>query len=140
MNKQSGNVVAGVIVSLITCTCILIAFLLWGVPHYRVYVQEMRGKATLQEADWNRQVAVREAQARLESEELNAKSEIVRAKGVAEANKIVSQGLGGPEGYLRYLYINMLKENTVGSNTFVYIPTEAGIPILEAGRLGKDGN
>ena len=44
---------------------------------------------------------------------------------------IVAEGLGGPEGYLRYLWINKLGEN---DQDVIYIPTEAGIPILEAGR------
>ncbi len=78
-----------------------------------------------------RQVTVRQAQADLDAAKLKAQSEIERAKGAAESNRIIADGLGGPEGYLRYLFIQSL-ENRKGDT--VYIPTEAGLPILEAGR------
>ncbi|MEL6113544.1 MAG: membrane protease subunit, partial [Pseudomonadota bacterium] len=68
---------------------------------------------------------------RLEAAKFYAEAEIERAKGVAEANRIVAEGLGGPDGYLRYLWINKLGEN---QQDVIYIPTEAGIPLLEAGR------
>ena len=35
------------------------------------------------------------------------------------------------EAYLRYLWIQNLES---GSNSVVYVPTEAGLPILEAGK------
>src|SRR3546814_11933997 len=79
----------------------------------------------------NRQIAGRAAMAKRDSAKMEADAEIIRAKGVAEANRIVAQGLGGPEGYLRYLYINNL-ENSKGQ--IIYVPTEAGLPILEAGK------
>src|SRR3546814_10117840 len=89
------------------------------------------GQAQLAEAEGNRQIAVRAAMAKRDSAKMEADAEIIRAKGVAEANRIVAQGLGGPEGYLRYLYINNL-ENSKGQ--IIYVPTEAGLPILEAGK------
>lgn len=54
---------------------------------------------------------------------------------MAEANRIVADGLGGPEGYLRYLYIESLKEARAQGAQVIYVPTEAGLPILEASRL-----
>lgn len=69
-------------------------------------------------------------QARQEAEAAveQARGEVARARGVAEANEIVAQSLT-PE-YLRYHYINTLAEN---NQNVIYIPTEAGLPILEAG-------
>ena len=101
-------------------------------PRYRVYSSTQSGKAELAQAEWNRLIKVREAQAALDSASLNAQAEVKRAEGVAAANKIVADGLGGPEGYLRYLYIDMLRDQQ-GTQT-IYIPTEAGLPILEAGK------
>ena len=99
--------------------------------HYKVWSQEMDGKAQLAEAEWTRKIAVEEAKARQESAVLDAQAEVERAKGVKEANEIIAAGLGGPEGYLRYLYINTLNDlNT----QLIYVPTEAGLPILEAGK------
>lgn len=89
-------------------------------PIYRVWSEEMRGRAELARAEQNRQIA-----------RLDAQAEIERARGVAEANRIIAEGLGGPEGYLRYLWINQLSRN--GQNV-IYVPTEAGLPILEAGQ------
>lgn len=99
----------------------LIGGCMWGYPQYNVWQQSLSGKAELQKAEYTRQIAA-----------LDAQAEIVRAEGVAKANSIVAQGLGGPEGYLRYLWI----EKVAGSNNqLVYVPSEGGLPLLEAGRL-----
>jgi len=127
---MKGKDLAG-LVGGITATVGVIALAMWGLPQYGVYRKELAGKAELQQADWNRQIAIREAEARLEAEMLNAKSEVARAKGMAEANKIVGDSLQGKEEYLRYLWIQKLGEN---NQDVIYIPTEAGIPILEATR------
>ena len=63
-----------------------------------------------------------------------ADAEVERARGIAASNKIIADGLGGPEGYLRWLWIDALREGKEG-NTIIYIPTEAGLPVLEANRF-----
>lgn len=105
---------------------------LFGWQWFKVFSAEQSGKAELARAEGNRQIRVLEAQAQLDSATLTAQAEVIRAQGVAQANEIVANGLGGPEGYLRYLYIDMLRENE-GTQT-IYVPTEAGLPILEAGK------
>jgi len=60
-----------------------------------------------------------------------AKAEIERAKGVAEANKIIGESLKGNEAYLRYLWIQSLSD---GHSETIYVPTEANLPVLEATR------
>lgn len=97
----------------------------------RVWNAETAGEAELAQATSNRRIAVLEAQAAMDAADLKARAEVARAKGVAEANRIVAQGLGGPEGYLRYLYIQNLEQT---KNQIIYVPTEAGLPILEAGK------
>jgi hypothetical protein len=100
----------------------------------RVWNAETAGEAELAQANSNRRIAVLEAEALRDSAELKAEAEVIRAKGLAEANSIVADSLGGPEGYLRYLYI----ENIAGSKgDVIYIPTEGGLPLLEAGRLDE---
>ncbi len=121
----------GVLLTGAAIAAVFIAGLMWGLPQYGVWQQELAGRAELVRAEQNRRIAVLEAQARLEAEELNAQAEIARAHGVAESNAIVAEGLGGPEGYLRYLWIQSLGEN---GQDVIYIPTEAGLPILEASR------
>jgi len=110
--------------------------LLWGGPAWNVWRAEMSGKAALAKAENERKVLIEEARARAEAAKYLSQAEIERAHGVAEANKIIADGLGGAEGYLRYLWINKLGEN---SQDVIYIPTEAGIPLLEAGRAVEAG-
>ncbi len=121
----------------------LIAFALTVVgvianPYVRVWTSGMEGRAQMAQAEANRQIKVREAQSTRDAAILLAEAEVARAKGVAEANRIVADGLGGPEGYLRYLYIEGLKEarEKAGAQV-IYVPTEAGLPIFEANRLSR---
>ena len=122
---------AGTIMSLIILGIIGLAAAMFSFPQWNVWRAEMQGKAALAQAENERKVLIEEAKARLESAKFYAEAEVERAKGVAEANSIIAGGLGGPEGYLRYLWIQQLGEN---DQDVIYIPTEAGIPILEAGR------
>ena len=102
-----------------------------GCPQYKVWVQGLEGKAELARAEYNRQVKMAEAQAKVNAATDLAEAERIRAEGVADANTIIADGLGGPEGYLRYLFIDSLSDEN--SNCDIrYIPTEANLPILEA--------
>lgn len=117
---------------------LLIVVSLWFWPKYRVYAMELHGRAVLAEAESSRQVAVREALAIKDSAKYKAEAEVIRAEGVAAANRIIAEGLGGPEGYLRYLAIDAMKEQAHSANaSTIYVPTEAGIPITEAMRFNK---
>lgn len=110
-----------------------IIVVMWVLPHYNVWQSGLSGQAELERATQNRQIAVQEAEAKLASAKLLAQSEVERARGIAEANKIIAEGLGGPEGYLRWLWIDAINNPKNGTTT-IYVPTEAGLPILEAGR------
>ena len=111
---------------------VLILLIMLGYPQYRVYSQRLAGQAALAEAQSSRQVAILEARAKKESAVSLAEAEVIRAEGAAKANHILQNSLGGPEGYLRYLQIQAL-EGTKAS--LIYVPTEAGLPVTEAGRL-----
>jgi regulator of protease activity HflC (stomatin/prohibitin superfamily) len=104
---------------------------MWGCPQYQVWQQSLAGKAELKRAEWNRQVAIKEANAKKEAAKLLAEAEVERARGVAEANKIIGKSLQNNEAYLRYLWIQGLQD---GSSEVIYVPTEANLPILEAGK------
>lgn len=106
----------------------------WAAPQYRVYNQNMSGQANLTQQTWEKKIRIEEARAAKESAVLMAEAEVARAKGVKEANEIIQQSLGGPEGYLRYLYIQTLKDIDANGGQIIYVPTEAGLPILEAGK------
>jgi regulator of protease activity HflC (stomatin/prohibitin superfamily) len=101
---------------------------------------ENKGKSTLIEAESSKKAMIETAKAENESATLQAEArvkiakaeaqaEIERAYGVAKANEIIGNSLKGNTDYLKYLMIQNLG-NSKGER--VYIPTEAGIPILEA--------
>ncbi len=99
-------------------------------PKWGVWAAEMEGAAELAQAEQNRKITVLEAQAKLESAKALAAAEVERARGVAEANTIIGESLKGNEAYLRWQWIQNLES---GGNSVIYVPTEAGLPILEAG-------
>ncbi len=98
---------------------------------YNVWSESKEGEAELAKADWNTQIAVKEADAKRQSAYLLAEAEVIRAEGVAKANKIIGESLNNNEAYLRYLWVNNLSET---SNQVIYVPTETNMPILEAGK------
>lgn len=106
----------------------------WVQPNYNVWQQEKEGQAAFAKAESTRKITVLEAQAKLDSAKMLADAEVARAVGVAKANEIIGKSLEGNELYLHYLWINNLHE---GRNDVIYIPTEAGIPLMEAGRRGS---
>ena len=111
-----------------------------GMPTYNVYAKQMQGKAAYEQAVQDRRIRVLEAQAALDSAQLTAQAEVARARGTNEANRIMAESLGGPENYLRWAYIDMLRETADQQDRqIIYIPTEAGMPILEAGQRAGGG-
>lgn len=101
---------------------------------------ENDGKSILVEAQSSRKAMIETAKAENESATLKAEAmvkiakaqanaEVERAKGVAQANKIIGNSLQGNSEYLKYLQIEAIKYS---KGAKVYIPTEAGLPILEA--------
>jgi len=61
-----------ILIASIIITAIVIFMAIF--PIYSVWQRELNGKAQLKEAEWSRQIAVEEAQARLESAKLDAKA------------------------------------------------------------------
>ena len=107
---------------------------MFAVPKYQVWQQEMAGKAEFAKAEQNRKIKIEEAKANLEAEKLNAQAEIERAKGAAEAIRIENGSI--TPAYIQYLWVRQQNANT--NNKIIYIPTEAGLPVLEAGRTAKE--
>ena len=120
----------------IVAICIAIAILIpIVVPQYRVWQQQKEGEAELAKAEQNRQIAIQEARAKEESAKSLANAEVIRAQGVAQANKIIGDSLQNNDAYIHYLWIEALRES---SNEVIYIPTEAGIPNTESTRFFKN--
>jgi hypothetical protein len=130
----SGGTVLGLGSTLLLLIVLLVALGMWGCPKYDVYSREMTGRAELAQATSNRQIKVNEAMAAEEAAKHLAQAEIERAKGVAQANKIIGDSLKGNEDYLRYLWIHNLAEAEKLGAEVIYVPTEANLPILESTR------
>ena len=126
MNKQNGFIDPAVAVVGLAGV-IIIAGLAFGLPQYGVWTKTLSGKAQLQEAEYTRQVAVLEAQAKKDSAQQLAEAEIIRAQGVAKANSIIGESLKDNPAYLQYLWIT---EGEKDSNRTVYmIPSNGGAPV-----------
>ena len=134
--RKTPAVTPGGIVGVVAALVLTVGSGMVGCPVYEVWRAQKAGEAELAQADQNRQIAVAQARAKAESAHFEADAEVTRATGVAKANEIIGKSLQGNEAYLRYLWINGLELN---KNAVIYVPTEANLPILEAGRLGQAG-
>jgi len=132
--KRRGETDAAVVivVFVVIVACLgLIGGGCWAYPQYNVWQQGLQGKAELSKAEWNRQIATKEAEAKKQAATMLAEAEVIRAEGVAKANKIIGSSLNGNESYLHYLWIQEL----AAAGHVIYVPTEANLPIMEASRL-----
>ncbi len=108
----------------------IIGALMWIMPNYSVWRAGKVGQATLQHADFERQVQVVNAQANLQAQKYNAQAEVARATGVAQANNIIKGSI--TDQYIKYLWVQTLDKGA--HDQIIYVPTELGLPITEAGR------
>jgi len=115
------------LIGLLVSNCGVLALF---VPSVKIMVAEAEGKARLAEAESSRRIAVLEAQAKLDSAKMLGEAEVVRAESTAKANQILGNSLKNNESYLRYLWIQQINAD----KEVYYIPTEAGLPVLEAGK------
>lgn len=132
--KKSLNIFAVILLSFSLTSC-------WDFNREQMMKDaEANGKAVLLEAESSKKALIETAKAENESATLQAEAkikiakaeaqaEIERAYGVAKANEIIGNSLKGNSEYLKYLQIDAIK-NSEGDK--VYIPTEAGLPIIEA--------
>ena len=103
MMKQQNGFIEPAAVVVVGGVIALGALIFIGGPQYNVWQQSLAGKAELQKAEYTRQVAVLEAQAKKDSASQLADAEIIRAQGVAKANQIIGDSLKDNREYLQYL-------------------------------------
>lgn len=134
MNKAKDLFIYAIAIIVLISALISIIFLpVYTYKKYQVWGASISGQAQLAQAEYNRQILVKEAEAKAAAAISLAKAEVERAHGVAQANKIIGASLENNEAYLRYLWVNNLQNE---HNQVIYVPTEANLPILEANRLG----
>jgi regulator of protease activity HflC (stomatin/prohibitin superfamily) len=120
----------GSVVAITIGVIVLILGFAFGLPIYRVWQQEMSGRAEFAKAEQNRRIMIEEAKANLEAEKLNAEAEIIRAEGAAKAIAVENGSL--TPTYIQYLWVRT--QQMSGAEKIIYVPTEASLPILEAQR------
>lgn len=115
----------------------MISALMFGLPIYNVWQQEMAGKAEMAKAEQNRKILIEEAKARLEAEKLNAQAEIERARGMAEAMRIENGTLNSV--YNQYLFIRTLEKLADKGNLLqiIYMPSNGLVPIMDVSKKEK---
>lgn len=128
MGKSDGGFIG--LAVLVVIIALILGGVVWGYPQYKIYKQEMQGEANFKQAQYEKQIMILEANARMEAGKLDNERQLNDANATARANEIVA-------GSLDPMYINYLVANKlVDANTdVVYIPTEAGLPIMEAARF-----
>ena len=128
MKQQNGFIDPAITIGVVGAAVVL-GLLFIGGPQYNVWQQSLAGKAELQKAEFTRQVAVLEAQAKKDSAQQLADAEIIRATGVAKANQIIGDSLKDNREYLQYLYITGIEDGAKNGNVTIYVPTEGGMPV-----------
>lgn len=122
MKNQKGNAVVGVSIAGAIIALIVLLFV-W--PQYRVWQQGMSGQARLAEAQQSKQIAIETAKAELESAQLRAQAIKVIGETAKQYPEYRNQEFIGAFG-------DALRDGKI--QQIVYVPTEANIPILEAGK------
>lgn len=99
--------------------------LLFGVPVYRVWAANYNGKAILVKAEQTRQVLVTQANAELEASKARAQAIAIVGEAAQKYPEYRQQEFMGA-------FAEALREGNM--NQIIYVPTEANIPVMEAGR------
>ena len=120
-NSQKGS---SELVVLVIAVGLVFALLFAVGPYYKLWSQEMRGKAALAEARQSKMIQVEQARAELDSAQLRA--EAIKTIGIASQKypEYRTQEFIGAFG-------DALREGKISQ--IIYVSTEGNIPILEAG-------
>jgi hypothetical protein len=95
-----------------------------GCPHYYVYKQGMKGEAALLRASHEKQILIEQAQSEVEAAHLRVQAIEAVGKAAQQFPEYRTQEFIGA-------FANALEACDV---KMIYVPTEAGLPIVEAGR------
>ena len=126
MNKFKKGNADGLLLAMIAAFVVIIfLFFLFAWPQYKVWQQGMAGQAQLSKAQQSKQIAIETAKAELESAKLRAEAIKVMGKAAQEYPEYRQQEFIGAFG-------EALREGNI--KQIVYVPTEANIPVLEAGK------
>lgn len=125
-----------VIFILATVGFLLLVWIIWLYPIWRVWAAHQEGLADLAQAKNEQAIQVAEAQGRKDAATLNKEAAIIEAEAVAAQIDKIGKELHAHDLYLRWQWIEMMKHRGDSGDT-IYVPTEGSLPILEAGRFNK---
>jgi hypothetical protein len=114
-----------IVVHISIASLILISLMMVGCPPYNVWQQGLVGEAELRRAEQNRMILVEQAKAERDA-----------ATQRAEAIAIVGQAAQDFPEYRLQEFLGSFAEalNSESIDKIIFVPTEANIPITEAGR------
>lgn len=113
------------VISSIASAIAFIILCMWIYPQYNVWSSKLAGEALLAKATQERQIQIEQAKAELESAQYRADAIAVVGAATAEFPEYRKAEFIGA-------FAEALQNGTI--DQIIYIPTEAGIPITEAGR------
>jgi hypothetical protein len=121
--NERGEFGVRALVALSVLVVIIVIAAMFTIPQYRVWQQGMEGEARLMRARQERQILVTQAQAEKDAARLRAEAISVMGRAAKEFPEYRHQEFMAAFG-------EALREGSV--QQIVYVPTEAGIPIMEA--------
>lgn len=128
-SMHRGQAEAAICLLVFIAVALLVVGGCYGIPKWNVWNERLKGEAEYARAEQNRRIKIEEAKANLEAEKMNAAAEVERAKGAAQAIEIENGKL--TPTYIQYLWV---RQQNLANNKVIYIPTEACLPVLEAGK------
>jgi regulator of protease activity HflC (stomatin/prohibitin superfamily) len=133
MTNRNSGFIDPTILLLTVGVVVFIGGLFIGGPIYNVYSQSQTGRAELARAESNRQIAILESKAKLESAEFLKQSRIIEAQSIAESNRIIGASLKNNPEYLTFLQIQNIQEGAEKGNKVYFVaPNQAGVPQIIA--------
>ena len=123
--KEKGN---AVLLSMIGVVVVfgLILVLMFGLPVYGVWQQGLSGKANFAKAEQTRKILIEQARAEKDSASLRAEAiEIIGAAAQKYPEYRTQEFMGA--------FAEALQNGAI--DQIIYVPTEANIPVMEAGRI-----
>lgn len=123
MKREKGE---AAIVALIAVVIVLVIIgLFFGLPLWNVWSEKLSGEAALAKANQTRQIIVTQAKAEEEAAEHRAKAVAIMGEMAKKYPEYRQQEFIGA-------FADALHNGKI--HQIIYVPTEAGIPILEAGK------
>lgn len=128
LKNEKGDALMLLVIAMVVFLVATIAVLMFVIPKWNVWRAGLQGEALKMKAEQTKQILVTQAQAELDAASLRAQA----------IEKIGAMSQKYPE-YRQQEFIGAFAEALQEGNIhqIIYVPTEAGIPIIEASRLAK---